>query len=240
MSGLTFKNRATEKTENFTATLKYTRHGSISEKSDESDNQSSKSKESVHSTRVSKNIIHKKKTNSYSPVKIKTILKSDKKISLRKISNNQAVPVKSQKNFENFLEFVKKKIFRKNDNESLLILEILGKFLAGDKLPMIFKENFGRIVQPIIERFNEMENLWKELKKKTDSIEMEKGTLKMQVFDLKNQKEILIDENNKKNTNINILKNNVENLNSTLSNMQDEYNNLAKNFHNLLYEEDSK
>lgn len=240
MSGLTFKNKATEKTENFTATLKFTRHGSISEKSEESDNQSSKSKKSVHSTRVTKNIIHKKKTNSYSPIKIKTILKSDKKISLRKTSNNQTVPVKSQKNFENFIDFVKKKIFRKNDNESLLILEILGKFLVGDKLPMIFKEYFGKIVQPIIERFNELENLWKELKKKTDSIEIEKGTLKMQVFDLKNQKEILFDDNNKKNTNINILKNNIENLNSTLSNMQNEYNNLTKNFHHLLYEEDSK
>ena len=219
--------------------VKISRHESISEKSErsETDSKRSRSHESVRSTQVVvKNA--KKKKNSYSPVK--TIIKYENKPMNTRMSPQIGRQAKRQKNFDNFMEFLKNKIFRKKDNDILLTLEILHKLLSGDKLSMIFKENFGKTIKPMIDRFNEMEFQLKDLRKRTEMFEIEKGTLKMQFFEMKNQNGILIEENTQKNSKINMLKNNMDSLSLNMTHMQSEYEKLAKTFHNLLFEEEGK
>jgi len=213
---------------------KISRHESISEKSE---NSKAESRQSTHSMKQ-KAIKFSPKKNSLSP--IKSIIKSfDKKIINNK-ANAQIAVNRANRSFEPLIEFLQKKIFKRKVDDSLLYLEILRKFLNGNNLPSIFKENISKIYPAVIDSFNELEVGTHSLKKRIEILEIEKGSMKMELFNTKTQNENLIEENNKKNSKINYFQKNLESINGNMANMQLEYDKQAKNFHDAFFQEEGE
>lgn len=119
-----------------------------------------------------------------------------------------------------------------------LTIDLLQKILASVNLPLVFRENFGKVYPQIIEAVNRMEHDLKTLKIRIDQLELENGGMKMQFFEMKAQNESLVNQFSEKDSKINFLKTNIENLTSTLSNMQNQYDSMAKNFREILFEND--
>lgn len=209
---------------------KVSRHESISEKSAGSEEKSSVSAHSVQQNWGARGKTSKKR-ELLSPQRKSLVKKPGK------TAKNQEIALKVEKNFEPLIDFLKNTVFKRKNNDIVLAIEILHKFLIGNNLSTIFKENLGKVYPKIIETFNLLENQCKNLRIKVEQAEIERGGLKMQVFEEKTKNQELLRENQEKNNKINYLRNNLENINCNLSDMQAQYEKMAKSFRDVMFEE---
>ena len=107
-------------------------------------------------------------------------------------------------------------------------------------MPSIFKDNIAKIYPAVIDSFNELGVELRGLKKRIEMIELDKGSMKMELFNMKTQNENLSEENNKKNSKINFLQKNLESINGNMANMQLDYEKQAKNFHDAFFQEEGE
>lgn len=212
---------------------KVSRHESISEKSAVSEEKSS----------VSASSVRQNPTNPGKSPKKREFLSPQRKSFFRKpakAAKNSEIALKSTKNFEPLIDFLKTTVFKQKTNDITLSIEILHKFLVGSNLSAIFKENLGKIYPKIIETFNCLENQCKSLRIKLEQAEIERGGLKMQVLQAKTQNSELLRENQEKNNKIHFLKNNLEGNNRNFSDLQAQYAKIARNFREILFQETSE